>query len=134
MQHGITWSWRMCIHCVQVSLNPMTGVIIYLSVKRFERAFGLEKCYIRTSYYYYYLSRISPSWIIFWDQTMQSMCYLQFLSQIMHKSTYLFFVGPTRINLCRANCMIESVLLANQSWITCNRRSSQYWHHHTLDD
>ena len=44
----------MCIHCVRVSLNPMTGVIIYISVKRFERAFGPEKRYIRTSYYYYY--------------------------------------------------------------------------------
>ena len=22
--------WKMCIHCVRVSLNPMTGVIIYL--------------------------------------------------------------------------------------------------------
>ena len=41
----------MCIHCVRVSLNPMTGVIIYISVKRFERAIGLEKRYIRTSYY-----------------------------------------------------------------------------------
>ena len=22
--------WKMCTHCVRVSLNPMTGVIIYL--------------------------------------------------------------------------------------------------------
>ena len=36
--------WRMCIHCVRVSLNPMTGV----SVKRFERALGPEKRYINT--------------------------------------------------------------------------------------
>ena len=43
----------MCIHCVRVSLNPMTGVIICISVKRFERAFGPEKSYIRTRYYYY---------------------------------------------------------------------------------
>ena len=27
MVHG---KWKMCIHCVLVSLNPMTGVIIYL--------------------------------------------------------------------------------------------------------
>ena len=33
---------RMCIHCVRVSLNPMTGVIIYTSVKHFVRAFGPE--------------------------------------------------------------------------------------------
>ena len=46
--------WRMCIYCVQVSPNPMTGVIIYISVKRFDRAFGPERRYIRNSYYYYY--------------------------------------------------------------------------------
>ena len=36
---------------------------IYISVKRFERAFGPEKCYIRTSYYYYYVN--SESFAIF---------------------------------------------------------------------
>ena len=47
----------MCIHCERVSLNPMTGVIIYLSVKRFERASGPEKRYIRTSYHHHHVKR-----------------------------------------------------------------------------
>ena len=36
----------MCIRRVRVSLNPVSGVIIYISVKCFERAFGPEKRYI----------------------------------------------------------------------------------------
>ena len=37
--------WRICIHCARVSLNPMTRVIIYMSVKRFGHRLGIV-CYI----------------------------------------------------------------------------------------
>ena len=33
------------------------GNNIYISVKRFDRAFSVEKRYIRTSNYYYYYSK-----------------------------------------------------------------------------
>ena len=54
----------MCVHCVRVSLNPMIGVIIFISVKCFERAFVPEKHYIRTSYYYYQTSNSVTIYLI----------------------------------------------------------------------